>query len=98
MATADRSSIRNRILSALPEREFRDLHHHLTPVSVPLGETIYKPESQMTQVYFLDEGVVSHVTHLEDGGSIEVGLVGNEGMVGYQVVLGDDRSPDHAIV
>jgi CRP-like cAMP-binding protein len=92
MAPDDRSTVRNRILSALPEREYKDLLPHLTPVIVPLGETIYKPESQIKQVYFLNEGVVSHVTHLEDGGSIEVGLVG------FQVVLGDDRSPDHAIV
>jgi CRP-like cAMP-binding protein len=98
MIPDDRSSIRNRILSALPEREYQDLLPHLTPVTVPLGETIYKPESQIKQVYFPNSGVVSHVTHLEGGGSIEVGLVGNEGMVGFQVVLGDDRSPDHAIV
>jgi CRP-like cAMP-binding protein len=98
MAEAQLQPIRNRILAALPADEYQALLEHLTPISLSLGETIYKPESQIKQVYFVNNGVVSHVAGLEDGGSIEVGLVGNDGLVGWPIMLGDDRSPDHAIV
>jgi CRP-like cAMP-binding protein len=90
--------LKNRLLAALPKDEFARLNRHLTPFRLGLGETIYKPEEKIKYVYFVVTGVVSHVTHLEDGGSIEVGLIGNDGMVGLPMVLGDDVSPDHAFV
>lgn len=98
MPPESQSPIQNRILAALPAAEFQRLSRHLTPVSLPLGETIYEPESSINEVYFVSTGVVSLVAHLKDGGSVEVGLVGNDGMVGLPVVLGDNISPNEAIV
>ena len=98
MPPESQSPIQNRILAALPAAEFQRLSRHLTPVSLPLGETIYEPESSINEVYFVNTGVVSLVAHLKDGGSVEVGLVGNDGMVGLPVVLGDNISPNQAIV
>ena len=63
-----------------------------------MGETLYNPEERIKYVYFVNGAVVSHVTHMKDGGSVEVGLVGNDGMVGLPIVLGDTISPNHAIV
>lgn len=90
--------IYNKILAALPAHEYERLREHLTPVALPLGQTLYDTEERITEVYFVNNGVVSLVADLKDGGSVEVGLVGNEGMVGLSVVLGDDISPNHAIV
>jgi CRP-like cAMP-binding protein len=70
----------------------------LTPVPLPLGEILYKTEEQIRDVYFINNGIVSLVANMKDGGSVEVGLVGNDGMVGLSIVLGDDISPNQAIV
>ena len=89
---------RNKILAALPGKEYQRLLPHLTPVSLLSGETLYETEDRIRHVYFVNGAVVSLVTHMEEGASVEVGLVGNEGMVGLSIVMGDDVSQNHAIV
>ena len=98
MSPESQPAIQNRILAALPAAEYARLAKHLTPVSLPLGEILYKTEAPINEVYFVSTGVVSLVAHMKDGGSVEVGLVGNDGMVGLPVVLGDNISPNQAIV
>ena len=98
MASNSNPPIQNKILAALPADEYARLRKHLTPVSLPLGEVLYEPNERITQVYFVNTGIVSLVTHLKDGSSVEVGVLGNEEMVGMSVVLGDDISPNQAIV
>lgn len=98
MSKSVQPPIQNKILAALPAEEYERLRGLLTPASLPLGETLYEQDSRIEYVYFVNTGVVSHVTHLEDGGSVEVGLVGRDGMVGLPIALGDDVSPNHAIV
>lgn len=88
----------NKILAALPGEEYYRLLPHLTPVSLPLGESLYETEDRIRYVYFVNTGIVSLVTHLKEGSGVEVGLVGSEGMVGLSVALGDDVSPNQAIV
>src|SRR4030095_6373559 len=98
MAEEARLPSHNKILAALPSEEHEGLFHHLTPVPLTLGETLYNPDEPIKYVYFSNGAVVSHVTHMQEGGSVEVGLVGNDGMVGLPIVLGDTISPNHAIV
>src|SRR5947209_7631760 len=89
---------RNKILAALPGKEYQRLLPHLTPVSLLSGATLYEMEDRIKYVYFVNGAVVSLVTHMEEGTSVEVGLVGNEGMVGLSIVMGDDVSQNHAVV
>jgi CRP-like cAMP-binding protein len=96
--TAKSKPIQNKILAGLPAKEYARLAPHLTAVSLPLGENLYKTEDAIEYVYFPNSGVVSLVAHMQEGASVEVGLVGNEGMVGMPLVLGDDISPNEAIV
>lgn len=98
MPPKTRPIIENKILAALPTQEYDRLLEHLTPVSLPLGDTLYKSEERIDYVYFPNTGVVSLVANMKDGKSVEVGLVGNEGMVGLSIVMGDNISPNHAIV
>jgi CRP-like cAMP-binding protein len=98
MPESSQLSIPHKILAALPPQEYDRLLKHLTPVALPLGETLYKTEEQIKDVYFINNGIVSLVANMKDGGSVEVGLVGNDGLVGLSVVLGDDISPNQAIV
>lgn len=98
MHPESQAPIQNRILAALPTQEYQRLLKQLTPVSLPIGDILYKTDERITEVYFVNTGVVSLVANMKDGGSVEVGLVGNDGMVGLSVVLGDDVSPNQAIV
>src|ERR1051325_107509 len=98
MPKAVRPPPQNKILAALPSKEYNRLLSHLTPVSLQRGDTLYETKDRIKYVYFVNRAVVSLVTHMEEGTSVEVGLVGNEGMVGLSIVMGDDVSQTHAIV
>jgi CRP-like cAMP-binding protein len=98
MPSKSPATIQNRILAALPAAEYDRIAKNLKEVSLTLGETLYEAEARITDVYFVNNGVVSLVANMQDGRSVEVGLVGNDGMLGLSVVLGDDISPNLAIV
>jgi len=87
----------NRLLVALPRDEHDRLLPHLEKVSLPLREILYEANGPIAHVYFPLTGVVSLV--IMDGRfTLEVGIIGNEGMVGTPVFLGAERSPTKAIV
>jgi len=88
----------NKMLAALPAKEYRRLLAKLEPVDLQFGETIYEPNERVKNVYFPNSGIVSFMTTVEKSSSLEVGLVGNEGMVGLSPFLGTAKSPNTAIV
>ncbi|HEV2914883.1 MAG TPA: Crp/Fnr family transcriptional regulator [Pyrinomonadaceae bacterium] len=92
------AKIQNTILAALPAKEYQRLLPFLEYVSLPLGQVLYETDELIREVYFLNTGIVSLVTHMRDGASVEAGLVGSEGMVGISVVLADSISPNQAVV
>jgi CRP-like cAMP-binding protein len=87
----------NRLLNALPREEYKRLRPHLEKVSLPLREILYEADGPIPHVFFPLNGVVSLVIMVEGDVSLEVGTIGNEGMVGTPVFLGADRSPTRAI-
>lgn len=93
-----RSTSANRILNALSSEEYKRLAPDLEPVKLLPGEVLYNPGEPITHIYFLNRGTVSVVSVFEDGESVEVGMVGNEGMFGINVFLGDLATPLQAIV
>jgi CRP-like cAMP-binding protein len=88
----------NQILAALPAEEYDRLVPHLKLTELSLGHVLYETDDPIDYVYFPSTSVVSLVTHMKDGASIEVGIVGKEGMVGITVIMGDPRAPNQAIV
>jgi CRP-like cAMP-binding protein len=90
--------IANRILAQLPPEEYERLSPHLEPVTLALGEVIHYPQEPVTHVYFPNRGTVSVIATFEDGGGVEVGVVGNEGMFGLNVVLGSLTTPHEALI
>ena len=88
----------NRILNALTHAEYERLAIHLESVNLSFGEVLCHPNQPITHVYFPNRGTVSLVSTFEDGGSVEVGMVGNEGMFGVSVFLGSISTPLEAIV
>jgi CRP-like cAMP-binding protein len=90
--------IKNQILAAIPRDEYERLLPNLEPVDLPLGQILYKSGDVIEDVYFPTNGLVSLITHMKDGTTIEVGLIGKDGMVGIPVLLGDDIAFEEAIV
>jgi CRP-like cAMP-binding protein len=88
----------NKMLAALPAKEYRRLAHKLEPFDLKFGQTIYESNESIKDVYFLNSGIVSFLTEIETRSTLEVGLVGNEGMVGLSTFLGTTKSPNSAVV
>jgi CRP-like cAMP-binding protein len=90
---AARSESSNRLLAALPAEASARLRPHLVRVQLGLKEVLYEPDVPIRDVYFPLTGVCSMLSLEGDGRAVEVGTVGNEGMVGLPVFLGADRTP-----
>ena len=90
--------IQNQLLAALSETGHQDLVSHLTRVSLSLGEVLHQAEEEIKYVYFPENCVISILSTMEDGSTVEVGVVGNEGMVGLRVLLGVKKTPHCAVV
>ena len=83
---------RNRLLGALPHGELASLLPHLELIQLEHHDTFFGPEKPIEFVFFPETAVVSLVNTFEDGGTVEVGTAGCEGMVGLPVFLGDPTS------
>lgn len=90
--------LRNKLLCALSASDRRLLQPHLHSVPLPAHAWIDEPHARIRHVYFVEDGLVSVAVSGTQGRTAEVGLVGNEGMTGIPIVLGDDRSPTSARV
>jgi CRP-like cAMP-binding protein len=88
----------NRILAALDDLEAQSFFPQLERVSLTQGEVIYEAESQIEYVYFPETAVFSILCTMENGDTVEVGPVGNEGLVGLRIYLGAETSPDQVLV
>jgi CRP-like cAMP-binding protein len=88
----------NRLLAALPAKEYERLLAGFEPVKLTYGEVLYEPGEQMRHVYFPSDCVVSLLTVVEGHRALEVGLVGREGMVGSRLALGITTASVRALV
>ena len=93
-----RPAIKNLILAALPGGEYERLSPDMEFVTLPLGERLYHSGDVIEYVYFPADALVSVVTHMQDGASVEAGLIGRDGMVGVPVLLGDAIEFEEAVV
>jgi CRP-like cAMP-binding protein len=90
--------VNNRLLAALPEIEYQRLAEHMELVYLNLGEIIYEPNNLIKWVYFPDKSIIYIVSLLSDNSLTEIGLVGNEGMIGLSSILGGNYAIYRAIV
>ena len=72
--------VKNQLWAALPHKEYQRLLPHLETVSVRVKEVLHEPYQPIKHVYFPETGLFTKVVSTEDGSSIEVGVVGKDGM------------------
>jgi CRP-like cAMP-binding protein len=88
----------NRLLAALPDAEYQHLIPHLQHVSLSSKQVLYEVGEPIEYVYFPHRSIISSLATLEDGSTVEVGLVGNDGIVGIPAALGDNITTTTATV
>lgn len=96
--SSDISPLSNQLLASLPKSELEVLSPYLEEVPLTLGEVLLPSREPIESVYFPSRAVISLVYTLEDGSTAEIGVVGNEGMVGIPVFLGGRFSVSSAVV
>jgi CRP-like cAMP-binding protein len=89
---------RNAILSQLSDADFRLLEPNLDAVDLPLRKTLERCQRKIDYIYFPDSGFASVVAIGTCKTSIEVGIIGREGMTGIAVVLGHDRAENETYI
>jgi CRP-like cAMP-binding protein len=90
--------IENYILRSLPAADYERISPHLQPVQLSHSEVLYEPDQTIQSVYFPNLGIVSLVAQDAKGQSVEVGIVGFEGLVGLSTALNVDKSSFHVVV
>jgi CRP-like cAMP-binding protein len=88
----------NHLLAALPTESYERLQPSLEPMSFALGEVVYESGGPMRYVYFPTTSHISLLYTMIDGSTAEMGLVGNEGVVGIALFMGGETTPNRAMV
>src|SRR5215471_14239626 len=92
------NSPRNCLLDALPAGTRERLHSHMRPIALSLGEVVLQVRERIQYAYFLTSSIVSLLYTTENGATAEMGVVGNDGMVGAAVLLGGESTCSQAVV
>jgi CRP-like cAMP-binding protein len=90
--------VSNRILLSIPDSEYLSIRPHLEFLTLPHHRTLHEPNQRLEFVYFPNGGLLSLVVATESGRTVEVGVVGNEGIVGTPSAVGLSRSPLREVV
>jgi len=88
----------NRLLAALPKAEFKALSAKMETVPLGFGEPIYEAGEEIKRIYFPESGIISLLSAVDKDSTLEVGIVGSEGLAGVSVFLGVATSPNRALV
>lgn len=88
----------NRLLANLPPEEYERLSPYLEPVRLTAGQILYDVGDIVRRAYFPKDGMLCLLSTTESGRTVEVGIIGNEGMAGISVILGSGAAPYQVMV
>ena len=88
----------NRLLAALPIDAYKRLLPDLEPIELPQHKVLYYAGDKFDYAYFPSYSLVSNVAIMENGSTTEIGVIGNDGMVGLPIVLDTDYTTFTMIV
>jgi CRP-like cAMP-binding protein len=89
---------KNQLLGLLPTDDRQFLEPYLVKVNLRSGHVICEPNEPMNFAYFPNTAMISVVSIMSNGSTTEIGLIGNEGMVGLPIILGGKQMLNQAIV
>jgi CRP-like cAMP-binding protein len=89
---------RNHLLGALSEGILQRWLPDLETIEMPLGKVLYESGEMIRYVYFPTTAIVSLLYVMEDGASAEIAVVGNEGIVGILLLMGNGATTSRAVV
>ena len=88
----------NHLLSSLAKTEYSRIAPLLTLVELEHGDVLCESGDQMRHIYFPTTAVVSLHYVLENGASAEIAVIGNEGLLGIELLMGGSTTPSRAVV
>ena len=88
----------NQLLAALPDAEWQRWLPDLEPVDLPLGMVLCESGCAPAYAYFPTTAIVSLLYMTQHGASVEVAVVGNDGVVGLSLFMGGNATPSQALV
>jgi CRP-like cAMP-binding protein len=88
----------NAILDSLPGADYKRLYPNMEQVVLVRGDVLQEPGTPMSHVYFPSTSIVSLMSVMENGNSVEIAAVGNEGMVGVAQVTNANAMSTRAVV
>ena len=88
----------NHLLAALPPAARKRIYPHLRLVSMPLGKVVSEPGQKPRYAYFPIDCIISFLYLMKNGASTEVAAVGNEGLVGFALFAGAEKSRSRVVV
>ncbi len=88
----------NRLIDCLPELQRQEFLSECRPAELQFGQPLGLPGDPIKKVYFPLTAFISRVTPIDRHPPLEVGLIGNEGMLGETLWLGQDRHPTQVLV
>lgn len=98
LKTVKNDAQKNHLLAALPKAEFVRIEPHLESVPLPLGKVIYEAGDKMTHIYFPTTAIISMLYIMENGGTAEIGIAGNNGLIGSALFMGSESTSSRAVV
>jgi CRP-like cAMP-binding protein len=98
MPPTTHATTQNHLLAAFPTKEYERLAADLELVPMPLGMVLSESGGRMQHLFFPTTSIVSLLYVLQDGSSAEIGVVGNEGVVGISLFMGGQTTPSRAVV
>ena len=90
--------LKNQLLAALPAASYDRLRPHLKPMALQRGQALYEAGERLESVYFPIDAIISLLNVLKNGTSGEIAVIGNEGIVGIALLLGNPSMPTRAVV
>jgi CRP-like cAMP-binding protein len=91
-------ALRNHLLAALSAADFAALEPKLESITLALGDVLHESGEEMDYVYFPVTVIISLLYIMENGSTAEIGVVGNEGVMGIAHFMGGGTMPNRAIV
>ena len=88
----------NHLLAALSDEVRARVFPSLELVDLTLGKVLYESGDAMRHVYFPTDSIISLLYVMENGGSAEISIVGNEGIVGVSLFMGGESTPSRGVV